>query len=103
MEEEPQQTSPTPSKHAPAIRVSAETQTLATKLADHYGTSQGAVTLAALRLLQDRVDSIDVIQVPELMCSLVDLQDSVGRLVFMAEHLERLAWEVAAYETSRPR
>jgi hypothetical protein len=83
------------------LKGSARALELSKDLAKYYGTSQADATEAALTLMNDHVVGIDVIQIPELMSTLADLEETIGRLIIQAEHLERLAYELAAFEADR--
>ena len=83
------------------LKGSARALEISKRLAKFYGTSQAQTTEAALILLQDYVRGVDVIQIPELMSTLADLEETIGRLVIQAEQLERLAYHLAAFEADR--
>ncbi len=83
------------------IRVRRDTFGKCKSLARYFGTSQKAVTEAALMLLRDRTSGTDIIQIPELMSMVADLEETVGRLIIQGDHLERLAHELAAFEALR--
>ncbi len=98
--------SPNPKKNPPdrgtaLLRISAKSKFLNEKLAQHYGCSQKQSAEAAIHLLHDAVEGLDVIQMPELMSTMADLDETVRRLIIQAEHLERLAYEVAGFEIDR--
>jgi hypothetical protein len=70
-------------------------------LARRYGANQRQVMDAAHILFMDHVDGVDAIQVPELMSSVTDLEETVGRLILQMECLERLAYEIAGFQVDR--
>jgi hypothetical protein len=88
-------------KRRHSLKASANALLLSKRLAKYYGSTQAEVAEAALTLMQDHVEGVDVIQIPELMSSVADLEETVGRLIIQAEHLERLAFELAAFEADR--
>ena len=71
------------------------------KLALQYGANQRQVMDAAHILFADHVEGVDAIQVPELMHSVADLEETVGRLIIQMECLERLSYEIAGFQVDR--
>jgi len=85
----------------PTLKTSPRALQLCRDLATHFGTTQYEVAEAALTLLHDRTEGIDTIQIPELMTTVEDLREAVGRLILQTEYLEKLSFELAAFETGR--
>ncbi len=83
------------------ITVNHQAAEIIRRLARHFATPQVAVVEASVVLLQDRVDGFDVLQIPELIAGIADLEETVNQLVCRADQFERLAHELAALEALR--
>jgi hypothetical protein len=84
-----------------ALRLSSEAYEMNRRLARYFGTTQSKITEVAHSLFIDHLDGVDVIKVPELVSSVADLEETVGRLIVHMEYLERLAYELAGLEADR--
>jgi hypothetical protein len=90
-----------PKQPKSSLHATAATKKRVQALATHYGTTQLAVTEVALQLLEERVRGTDMVQVPELISAIGDLEDGVRTLLVQGEHLEQLMVELMALEIDR--
>ena len=85
-----------------SVYVSEATRILAQTLAQSYSTSQAQTVRTALLLLEERRQEIDLIQVPELVAEVTDLEISVRALIGLGEQLEKLVIEAIESHATRP-
>ena len=89
-------------KKGATVYVAESTRVLAQTLAETYGTSQAQTVRAALLLLEERRQEIDLIQVPELVAEVTDLEVAVRALIGQGEQLEKLVVEALESQAVPP-